>query len=174
MNKRKARKLEIKELRSQGVKVYTKNSYRWWGLLGDTVAFGLPIAFIAIEYDLFKGTNWYLRLTGWAYAVIIFIVLFLKEQISKKLEEVDVYLEKMGKRIKNLSIFIVVLVVLLMSKLFIDKLIVLLLIITVSYLAAFLPYKKYDANKQVYDTLKAKKKKEEEEKLYEDNKIVVM
>ena len=122
MTKRQARRLEIKELRASGVKVYTKNSYRWWGILGDTTAFGLPIVFIAIEYDLFKGTNWYLRLTGWAYAIVLFIVFFLKEQLSKWVEEIDDYLGKMGKRIKNLSIFIVVLAVLLASKLFIDKL----------------------------------------------------
>lgn len=174
MTKRKAKRLEIKELREQGVKVYTKNSYRWWGVLGDGIAFGLPIVFIAFEYDLFSGTNWYLRLTGWSYAIILFIVLFLKEQLSKKLEEIDDYLGKMGRRVKNLSIFIVVLAVLLASKLFVDKLIVLLLVATVSYLLAFIPYKKYDDNMAIYNTLKERKKKEEQEELYENDNIVVM
>ena len=137
-------------------------------------AFGLPIVFIAIEYDLFKGTNWYLRLTGWAYAIVLFIVFFLKEQLSKWVEETDDYLGKMGKRIKNLSIFIVVLAVLLASKLFIDKLIVLLLVGTASYLLAFLPYKKYDDNMAIYNSLKEKKKKEQEQELYDNENIVVM
>lgn len=174
MSKRKARRLKIKTLRNSGVKVYTKNSYRWWGILGDTTAFGLPIVFIAFEYNLFSGTNWYLRLTGWAYTIVAFILLFLKSQLSKWVEEIDDYLGKMGKRIKNLSIFIVALAVLIASKLFIDKLIVLLLVATVSYLLAFMPYKKYDDNMAIYDTLNERKKKQEQDEKYDNEKVVIM
>lgn len=136
-------------------KVITKNSYRYWGLAESLITTLIPIFYLFFNYKLYKiGGDKGVKFTIWAWIVIIIVLGFIKNFVTKfilDLRENQSDFAKRGTRIVVLSLVILFLT---FSYLWIKDLMVLLLVYVISLILSLYPYYKYTKNKAYYDKLK--------------------
>jgi len=145
-------------------KYQLKKNYMWWAALGVILQYGIPMSYIVWAYDIleFKGQS----ITGWGIILIGIVVILIKNKVQDFFIDYNKHLSDTAKRGQWGLIFLTVALFLLLSKAFIESLLIFFLVLAGSNLLSLLAYAPYDKKKKDYiETKELLERKRLDEKL---------
>lgn len=132
------------KLNKKGNKVKLDKKYKVLNLLGYGVEWGIPLAYLGWQFDLFTFNRAPFAVTGWGFVAIFIVFQALKQRITDFIKDYDKNLGLTAKRAKKGFLFTTIVGVLLISQIFISGFLWLFGVLAVSNFVSLIPYHFYD------------------------------
>jgi hypothetical protein len=140
-----------------------KRRYRWWGLLGNIIQYGIPLSYIIWQYDIFQFEEAGNSITGWGFIVVAIIYFIFQNKIKDLIADYDNRLGQVAKKAKWGFIFIILGGLLAVSRLWIDGAMYFMLTLGLSNILALPFYGRFYSKKEEYKELRDLIKKQKQQ-----------
>ncbi len=146
-------------LNKKGTKVLLDTKTKAFGLLGTTIQVGIPLWYVAWQYNIFTFENARYAITGWGMIFFAMIAFFMRGKIKMWAESYNT-LGATASRAKWGHVFLTVFIVLAISSFFINAFLWFFGILTASNYLSLIAYAPYDVEVMKQKELQAELKKE--------------
>jgi len=109
-----------------------KKSFKWYARLAELLQYGIPIAYIIFEYDIFQTRVVNKYVTGGAFLVVIIFYFFFRSKIKTMITDYNKYLTEVGQKAKWGLVFLTLTIILLLASLWIRGTIIFFGVITIA------------------------------------------
>lgn len=96
-----------------------RKSFKWYARLAELIQYGIPIAYIIFEYDIFQTRTVNKYVTGGIFLVVIVMYFFFRSKIKTMITDYNKYLTEVGQKAKWGLVFTTITLLLILSSLWI-------------------------------------------------------